>query len=126
VATDYDVPFCFQNQVNQITNSMSFSTNPSRLYQPPNLCKFIGLSDAGTTNFKPTTRYNLDPNNAMNYMADLENSLKKFCYNEHVTWIAAKRTEANNRTVTFSGHKDITKTCHEITKDVILKTADKI
>jgi hypothetical protein len=104
---------------------MSFSTNPYGRYQPPNSREFIALNDAATINFKPTTRYNLDPNNATDFMADLEKNSKRFCYNGYLTRVATERTEAGDGTVTFSEHKDMIKTYHEITKDVILKTANR-
>ena len=103
---------------------MSFSTSPYGRYQPLNSREFIVLNDAATINFKPTTSYNLDPNNATNFMADLEKKSKRFWYNGHLTRVATERTVPGNRTVTYSDHKDMIKTHHEITKDLILKTAN--
>ena len=58
-------------------------------------------------------------------MADFENNSKQFCYNGHLTWVATERAVAGGGTVTYSDHKDMIKTHHEITKDVILKTANQ-
>ena len=104
---------------------MSFSTNPYGRYQPPNSREFVAVNDAATINFKPTTRYNLNPNNASNFMADLKNNSKRFCYNGHLTRVATERTVAADGTVTYSDHKDMIKTYHEIKKDVILKTTNQ-
>ena len=104
---------------------MSFLANPYGHYQPPNLRDLIALNDAATINFKPTTRYNLDPNTATNFMADLENNSKRFCYNGHLTQVVTKCTVADNGTMTYSNHKDMIKIYHEITKDIMLKTANQ-
>ena len=59
-------------------------------------------------------------------MADLEKNSKQFCYNGHLTRVATERTVAGGGTMTYSDHKDMIKTHQEITKDVILKTANRI
>ena len=57
-------------------------------------------------------------------MADLEKNSKQFCYNRHLTRVATERTVADDGTVTYSKHKDMIKTHHEIAKDVILRAAN--
>ena len=102
---------------------MSFSANPYERFQPANLREFIALNDAVTIKLEPTTRYNLDPNNATNLVADLGKILKRFCYNGHLTHVAAGCTEADNGTVTYYGHKDMIKTHQKLAKDTILKNS---
>jgi hypothetical protein len=105
---------------------MSFSTNPYRRYQSPSSRELIALNDSATINFKPTTRYSLDPNTAADFMADLEKNSRRFCYSGYLNCVAMERMESDAGTVTYSGYKNMIKTYHQIPKDTLLKSANQL